>query len=110
MNHFLYESHTGGLYFTDNQLNVEQRYCSTCGDIDVLIGAYVDLKHCWEDLKKHCSIDNSGGFALEYVYPILVQEFKLPEKIPYSDWNKQLQGFCSLSEKEILERLSYYTN
>ena len=52
---YLYESHLGGVYVTDEEL--EDIYCETCGDADWLIGffetdeEYSELCRGYEDSK-----------------------------------------------------------
>lgn len=40
---YIYESHMGGLYTSDEPLDYEYLYCEECGDSDSLIG-YADTK------------------------------------------------------------------
>ena len=34
---YLYESHIGGLYVTDEELTDDKLYCEQCGDSDMLL-------------------------------------------------------------------------
>ena len=105
---YLYESHTGGIFFNDYDLPFDQLYCETCGDYDRCLGKVETLKDCWNLLKDNCSIEGSGGWSLQYIYPILVSQFELTDVIPYKDYNEQAQGFCSLSDKEIMNRIDKF--
>lgn len=31
---YIYESHLGGLYISDEELSLDETYCETCGDCD----------------------------------------------------------------------------
>lgn len=33
---YIYESHLGGLYISDEELSLDEMYCETCGDYDYL--------------------------------------------------------------------------
>ena len=44
---YIYQSHMGGLYTSDDELDYEQTDCETCGDSDWLIGYMLKLE------KKH---------------------------------------------------------
>lgn len=37
---YLYESHMGGIYFSDGQIYYESLYCEICGDSDYLLGYF----------------------------------------------------------------------
>lgn len=58
---YLYESHMGGLYTNENELNYENLYCEQCGDSDWLIGEFNTIKEYWDLIKDDCSINGSGG-------------------------------------------------
>ena len=105
---YMYESHTGGIYFDSECLPYEKLFCETCFDCDHLIGKVESLKDCWELIKDNCSIDGSGGWSLQYIYPVLVSEFLLNEEVPYEDYNMKSQGFCSLSDKDIINRIEKF--
>lgn len=44
---YIYESHLGGLYESDEQLEYEELYCEECGDSDWELGYYEDLSDLW---------------------------------------------------------------
>lgn len=105
---YLYESHQGGIYTDENALPFDELYCETCGDADTCLGTYNNLEEFWNLIKDECSIDGSGGWSLQYIYPILVSEFLLDNEVPYEDYNMRSQGFCSLSDDEIIERIQNF--
>lgn len=103
---YIYDSHLGPIFFTDHIVPREQLYCKSCGDFDRLIGEFNTFKECWDILKEECSIMGNGGYCLQYIYPVLAQEFKWEEEIPYLNDYEKLQGFCCLSEGEIISRIT----
>lgn len=68
---YIYQSHMGGLYTSDDVLDYEQTYCETCGDSDWLIGYAETREEAWELLKDDTNIDGSGGWDYDYVQDFL---------------------------------------
>ena len=68
---YIYQSHMGGLYTSDDELDYEQTYCETCGDSDWLIGYAETREEAWELLKDDTNIDGSGGWDYEYIQDFL---------------------------------------
>lgn len=64
---YLYESHLGGFYSTDESLSQEELYCETCGDWDWEIGKYNSKFDAWCLLMPQTSIFGTGGFNLSSV-------------------------------------------
>lgn len=64
---YIYQSHMGGLYTSDDELDYEQTYCETCGDSDWLIGYAETREEAWDLLKDDTNIDGSGGWDYEYI-------------------------------------------
>ena len=58
---YIYESHMGGLFVSDEVLSYEQTYCETCGDSDYLIGYAETREEAWNLLKNDTDINGSGG-------------------------------------------------
>ena len=48
---YVYESHMGGLFALDYELNFEERYCEQCGDSDWELGCANTREEAWELLK-----------------------------------------------------------
>lgn len=40
MKNYVYESHLGGIYITDEKLDINKLYCEECGDSDWELGYY----------------------------------------------------------------------
>lgn len=68
---YIYESHMGGLFVSDEILDYKQTYCETCGDFDYLIGYAETREEAWELLKDYTDVDGSGGWDYEYVQEFL---------------------------------------
>ena len=102
---YLYDSHMGGLYTSDEELDYDHLYCETCGDSDMLLGSFTTIQDFWNLIKDECNINGSGGYILQYVYPILVSEFDLPDDVQYENDYERDCGFCCNDEREILARI-----
>ena len=103
---YLYENHMGGIYTSDEKLDYDYLYCEQCGDSDWLYGSFETFKEFWKLFKDECDINGSGGYSLNYVYPIIVKSFNLSDDVKYNDDYERACGFCSNSEKEILARIN----
>lgn len=68
---YIYESHMGSLFVSDDILDYEQTYCETCGDSDFLLGYAETKEEAWNLLKDNTDINSSGGWNYEYVQEFL---------------------------------------
>lgn len=68
---YIYESHMGGLFVSDEVLSYEQTYCETCGDSDYLIGYAETREEAWNLLEGDTDTDGSGGWDYDYVQEFL---------------------------------------
>ena len=102
---YLYESHLGGLYTSDEQLDYDYLYCAQCGDSDWLIGTFETIKDFWELIKDDYDINGNGGWSLQYLYPMMVEIFDLPDVVEYENDYEKEQGFCCHSDAEIIARI-----
>lgn len=68
---YIYESHMGGLYVYDDELDFEDLYCEECGDSDWLIGYADTREEAWNLLKDDTNINDSGGWNYDYVQEFL---------------------------------------
>ena len=64
---YIYESHMGGLYTSDEPLDYEDLYCEECGDSDWLVGYAETREDAWNLFKDDADIDGSGGWDYDYV-------------------------------------------
>ena len=102
---YLYESHLGGLYTSDELLGFRDVYCETCGDIDTYIGSFETIYDFWRLIKDGCDIDGNGGWSLQYIYPFMIREFDLLDELTRIKYHDSAAGFCCNSDAEILERI-----
>lgn len=68
---YIYESHMGCLFVSDEILDYKQTYCETCGDSDYLLGYAETREEAWNLLKDDTNINGSGGWDYEYVQEFL---------------------------------------
>ena len=64
---YIYESHMGGLYTSEEPLDYEDLYCEECGDSDQLIGYAETKEDAWNLFKDDTHIDGSGGWDYDYI-------------------------------------------
>ena len=64
---YIYESHLGGLYTSDEYLDYDDLYCEQCGDSDWLIGYADTRKEAWDLLTDYTDIDGSGGYNYDHI-------------------------------------------
>lgn len=103
---YLYNGHMGSMYTSDDLLARESLYCEQCGDSDYLIGSFETIADFWNLIKDECDIDGNGGWALQYVYPIIVSEFDLTDEVKYENYYDKSYGVCCHSDDEILARIN----
>lgn len=75
---FIYESHMGGLYVTDEILDYEE-CIAVCGDSDTYIGTANDSKGAWNLLKELTNIDGSGGYNKKFIENFIKENFETEE-------------------------------
>lgn len=68
---YIYQSHMGGLFVSDEILDYEQTYCEECGDSDFLLGYAETREEAWNLLKDDTNIDGFGGWDYDYVQEFL---------------------------------------
>ena len=64
---YIYESHLGGLYTSNEYLDYDDLYCEQCGDSDWLIGCATIRAEAWKLLKDDTDMNGSGGWDYNYV-------------------------------------------
>ena len=100
---YLYESHMGGIYTSNDP--IDTCCCATCGDYDWFIGTFSTINEFWDLIEDKCNIKGSGGYNLQYIYPTIVEEFNLPDIIEYENYYQECEGFCCNSEQDIVRRI-----
>ena len=73
---YIYESHLGGLYVSDDWLDNDFTYCEECGDSDWLVGTAETREEAWNLLKDQTDIDGSGGYDYEYMQKFINGNWK----------------------------------
>lgn len=63
---YIYESHLGGFYCTNEKQNIESLYCEQCGDYDNYLGKAEDAYDVAEILRSKVELFGMGGYAMEY--------------------------------------------
>ena len=112
---YIYESHMGGVFATDEVLDFDQCYCEECGDSDYLIGQANTVDEAWTLLKdntytfdesicRKCShlkdydycnnkcehYSHASGFDYSYICKFIYENFEVKNK-----------AYCVLISKHI---------
>lgn len=77
---YLYESHMGGLYWSDYALDYDSLYCEECGDSDWEIGWFNSAIDVLKYMADGISIDGNGGWDIDYTLEILSEFNDCPNK------------------------------
>lgn len=64
---YIYESHMGGLFASENLLDDEETYCETCGDRDWLIGYAATRTEALKILLVYAGENDYGGYDYDYI-------------------------------------------
>ena len=68
MSVYVYESHLGGYYASEDYIPSNNLYCESCGDSDWLVGQYDTFKQFLEECANNIDCDDGyGGYSLESV-------------------------------------------
>lgn len=102
---YFYIHHLGGFSIYDELLDDDLLYCEQCGDSDYIFGSFETIQEFWRLFKDEVDIGGSGGYSLNYVYPIIVKAFDLPDDVRYNNDYEKCCGFCCNDEQEILTRI-----
>lgn len=73
---YIYMSHMGGLFTSNNPLSYKDLYCETCGDSDDLIGYAETKEEAWKLLEYETDINGSGGLDYDYVMKFIDEMFE----------------------------------
>lgn len=63
---YIYESHLGGFYYTNEEQDDESLYCEQCGDCDTYLGKAEDAYDVAEILRAQVGLFGMGGYSIEY--------------------------------------------
>ena len=64
---YIYESHLGGLYISDRELSLDEAYCETCGDYDMLACIADNWIDVAEYLRSRLDVFGLGGLDMNTV-------------------------------------------
>lgn len=81
---YIYDSHIGGLYVRDEDLDYDYLYCDKCNDSDQLIFSSDNIKEVEDFLRKQANLFGSGGYDICYLNLI------------YKECAAILEEFCDL--------------
>lgn len=68
---YIYESHLGGLYISDEEIPDDDLYCETCGDDDSLIFEM----ECFDDIEYLLNFLFQESYSLNEIFELL-EDFK----------------------------------
>ena len=76
MSVYVYESHLGGLYTSDDYIPYDELYCEQCGDSDYEIGSFDTFEEFLRYYADNIYIDPwDGGYDLDLVISDVVYAF-----------------------------------
>lgn len=68
MSVYVYESHLGGLYTSDDYIPFDELYCEQCGDSDYEIGEFDTFEDFLKSYADNIYVDDGdGGYYLDVV-------------------------------------------
>ncbi|MBR0091392.1 MAG: hypothetical protein IJP92_06815 [Lachnospiraceae bacterium] len=103
MHKYIYSNHlSGGVFFSDEKIPEEYLFCDQCGDSNQEIGEAGTFFEAWQLIYAYggLSLNGEGGFALDYLFPTIYNEFYPDRQIETDE-----HGCCNLSEEAIIRRL-----
>lgn len=63
---YIYESHLGGFYYSDEKEDTENLYCEQCGDYDTYLGKVENFEDVADILRTQVALFGLGGYTMEY--------------------------------------------
>mgnify|MGYP002677881588 CR=1 FL=1 len=97
---YIYESHLGGFYESDEDIPFEELYCDECGDSDTLIGLYD--KDSVYSATEFIIVMVERCFDTAYIMSTIRQLFDVP-KTALVDLYKVVSGLVSLYNATICQ-------
>jgi hypothetical protein len=75
---YIYESHLGGFYASDEVIDPETLYCETCGDSDDLLGEFETAEDFIKAIAHQgIDVDGEGGWNPNYIIEFIQEAFKI---------------------------------
>ena len=103
MHKYIYSNHlSGGVFLSDERIPEEFLFCGQCGDSNQEIGEADTFSEAWQQVCAYggLSLNGAGGFALDYLFPTLYNEFYPDRQIETDE-----HGCCDLTEEAIIRQL-----
>ena len=63
---YLYESHLGGLYTSDDYIDIDELHCEECGDSDWLLGQFDSIEEFWNLIEDQVDICGESYYQENY--------------------------------------------
>lgn len=84
MGAYIYESHLGGYYASEDYIPSNNLYCESCGDSDWNLGQYDTFRQFLEEKANEIDCDDGlGGYSLESVIDDVGWAFE--DKLTYDE-------------------------
>lgn len=96
---YLYESHLGGLYTSNEQYKYDYLYCDFCGDFDTYLGEFKTIKEFWNLVKNTI-------YDIHYLFTYAIRVFELPDILMYKDEHHRFACECCNSTQYINNRMT----
>lgn len=65
---WIYESHTGGLFWLDTELSIDDCYCDSCGDYDWEIGCFESMADFVKEYADNIIANlGEGGYDIDLI-------------------------------------------
>lgn len=98
---YLYRSHMGGFYTTDEKQPNEELFCETCGDWDEYYGEAATKADLWAMMVPELSVFGSGGVSLNSAYQALTSRYPIAVSCGEpTDLDILAQIACVLAEED----------
>lgn len=99
MGAYVYESHLGGLYTSDDYISPDELYCEQCGDSDLCLGCYNTFREFIESNADIIDADDGwGGYNLKFVIDNVSQAFD--DRLTYEESKEIVLNSRTLDEED----------
>lgn len=73
---YIYENHMGGLYSSEDYIDISDLYCETCGDSDECLGQFSSAKEFICFYREEIDFDGNGGWSPQYIADFVNETFR----------------------------------
>ena len=99
MSVYVYESHLGGLYTSDDYIPYDELYCEQCGDSDCCLGYYNTFREFIESNADIIDTDNGWGrYSIKFVIDSISQAFD--DRLTYEEAKEIVLNSRTLDEED----------